>query len=84
MNPYGLNKRERTSLRAAIFEAYFDCRRHKRGTCNALRFELNLEQEVQSLYQDIVSGKYVIGRSCAFIVYKPVQREIFAADFRIG
>jgi len=82
MNPYGLNKRERTSLRAAIFEAYFDCRRHKRGTCNALRFELNLEQEVQSLYQDIVSGKYVIGRSCAFIVYKPAQREIFAADFR--
>lgn len=82
MNLYRLNRRDRTRLRTAVFEAYFDCRRHKRNTCNALHFELNFEQEVQSLYDDILSGNYKIGRSCTFIVNNPVKREIFAADFR--
>jgi hypothetical protein len=34
------------------------------------------------LHQDINNGTYKIGRSIAFVVKKPVQREIFAADFR--
>lgn len=65
-----------------LFAAYYDCRRHKRNTANALRFELNLERNLNQLSEDILSGKYVIGRSCAFIVDRPVKREIFAADFR--
>ncbi len=65
-----------------VFEAYFDCRRHKRGTVNALRFEINFEDELVRLWREINDGSYEIGRSIAFVVNKPVKREIFAADFR--
>lgn len=34
------------------------------------------------LYNDINDRSYKIGQSMAFIVNKPVKREIFAADFR--
>lgn len=65
-----------------VFKAYYECRRHKRRTANALAFELDFEKELVHLWQDINSGKYKIGRSIAFIVKLPVQREVFAADFR--
>ncbi len=65
-----------------IFEAYYECRRHKRRTANALMFELNLEANLVQLWRDINDGTYEIGRSIAFVVRRPVLREIFAADFR--
>ncbi len=65
-----------------LFEAYFDCRKNKRNTANALAFEINYESNLVQLCQDINNGTYKIGRSIAFIVDKPVKREIFAADFR--
>jgi hypothetical protein len=65
-----------------LFKAYFDARRNKRNTINALKFELNLEENIFSLFEDIISGKYVLKPSICFVVNKPVKREIFAADFR--
>jgi retron-type reverse transcriptase len=65
-----------------FFEAYYDCRKHKRKTANALKFELNFESELIQLWREINDGSYQIGRSIAFIVDKPVKREIFAANFR--
>lgn len=65
-----------------LFEAYYECRRHKRCTVNALAFELDFEQELIRLWRDINSGAYRVGRSIAFVVQDPVQREIFAATFR--
>ena len=65
-----------------LFEAYFDCRRNKRKTCNALAFELDYEHNLIELCNDINSGRYEVGRSIAFIVTNPVRREVFAADFR--
>ena len=65
-----------------IFAAYYECRRNKRQTANAIAFELNFEQELIRLWQEINSGTYKIGRSIAFIVKEPVQREVFAANFR--
>jgi hypothetical protein len=47
-----------------------------------LRFEKHLEQNVFKLIDDIYQSNYQLGRSIAFIVNKPVKREIFAADFR--
>jgi retron-type reverse transcriptase len=67
---------------ADLFEAYSDCRRNKRNTMNALSFELDYEHELITLWEDINTGRYQPGRSIAFIVEKPVKREIFAADFR--
>jgi RNA-directed DNA polymerase len=62
--------------------AYFDCRRHKRNTLYALDFEFELEKNLFELYQDLLGGKYEIGRSIAFVVEQPKIREIWAATFR--
>jgi retron-type reverse transcriptase len=70
------------SLLEDLFAAYFECRKNKRNTANALAFELNLEENLLQLFHDIRSGRYRPGRSVAFIVNKPVKREIFAAGFR--
>ena len=65
-----------------LFQAYFDARGNKRNTINALRFEMNFEENIFSLFEEIISGKYDLKPSICFIVSKPVKREIFAADFR--
>ena len=65
-----------------LFEAYFQCRKNKRRTCNALGFEVNFEDSLIRLWEDILDGTYYPGRSIAFVVTKPVKREVFAADFR--
>ncbi|MBR6198703.1 MAG: hypothetical protein IKQ61_00415, partial [Spirochaetales bacterium] len=65
-----------------IFEAYYDCRRHKRNKLGAMRFEVDLESNLIRLWHDLRDGTYRISPSTVFIVDKPVKREIFAADFR--
>jgi hypothetical protein len=65
-----------------LFQAYYDARRNKRNTVNALQFELRYEEHLFALWEEIRDRKYQIGRSICFINFKPVQREIFAADFR--
>ena len=52
----------------------------KQGGFNGL--EIDYENNLVQLCEEINSGTYQIGRSIAFIVDKPVKREIFAADFR--
>lgn len=65
-----------------IYRAYCRCRRRKRGTHNALAFEQDLEENVLALHEELTAGTYRPGRSMAFLVERPKQREIFAADFR--
>ena len=65
-----------------LFEAYFNCRKNKRYTLNALAFETDYENNLVKLYEEINNGTYSPGRSLAFIVTKPVKREIFADGFR--
>jgi retron-type reverse transcriptase len=65
-----------------LFEAYLSCRKTKRYTQNALKFEVDYEANLFQLKDEIENGSYSPGRSIAFIVKKPVMREIFAADFR--
>lgn len=65
-----------------LFQAYFDARKNKRNTMNALMFEKHFEKEIFQLYDEIVSGHYKPSRSICFIVDDPVKREIFAANFR--
>lgn len=69
-------------LAEEIFTAYYDCRKNKRNTHNAIKFEIHLEQNIFALIDDVFNGTYSPDRSIAFIVNKPVKREIFAADFR--
>jgi len=65
-----------------LFRAYYDARKNKRNTINQLRFEMDLQHNLYNLYQVIQKREYVPGRSIAFIVEKPVKREVFAADFK--
>lgn len=65
-----------------VFEVYFECRKKKRSTFNALAFESDYERKCVELWKEINSGTYRPSRSIAFIITKPVKREIFAADFR--
>jgi hypothetical protein len=65
-----------------LFQAYYDARKNKRNTVNALKFEYDYEQELFKLYREIKEKRYTLKRSICFINNYPVKREIFAADFR--
>jgi len=65
-----------------LFQAYYDARSNKRNTLNALNFEMDYEHNIFKLHEEIINNTYKIKPSICFINYKPVQREIFAADFR--
>lgn len=62
--------------------AYFDCRRTKRNTRNALEFECDLERNLGKLYDDLYDGTYRPGKSICFVITRPKPREVWAADFR--
>ena len=65
-----------------LYEAYRDARQNKRNTRSQLQFELNLEANLYALAKELKARTYKVGASSCFIVFHPVQREIFAAEFR--
>jgi len=69
-------------LKLELFEAYYLCRSNKRNTNSALAFELNFESHLLTLADDIIRGTFNPDPCIAFIVRRPVQREVFAASFR--
>lgn len=75
-------KQTRSVDSADLFQAYLDCRASKRYKEDALRFEVDFEHNLYELKEEIESGTYTPRRCRAFIVDKPVRREIFAAEFR--
>lgn len=80
--------RERVNAPAQIFsyenllKCYYECRKRKRYTANAAKFEINFEGELLKLQKELQGHTYRPGRSICFVVTKPKAREIFAADFR--
>jgi len=71
-----------SKLLVDLFQAYYDARKNKRGTLNAIKFEMNFEKEIFKLHEELVSQKYEISPSTCFISFQPVRREIFAGAFR--
>lgn len=65
-----------------IYRCYLKCRRNKRNTMNALKFELKAEENMLRLEKGLKSKTYHPSRSVLFFAKKPKLREIFAADFR--
>lgn len=65
-----------------IHRQYLNCRRNKRNTINALRFEYNLEENLIKLREELENQTYGPSRSVCFVLKQPKLREIFAADFR--
>lgn len=62
--------------------AYKNCRKHKRWKHSAVRFEINLEDNLYKLLTELNNGTYKISKSNVFVVMDPKYREVFAADFR--
>ena len=81
-------ERERESKLVSVFsfssllKAYYQCRKNKRLSLNAAKFELNFEYELLKLEKELQEKTYRPGRSICFVVTDPKIREIFAADFR--
>lgn len=65
-----------------IFEAYYDCRKNKRGTASAIEFEIDYDKNCIQLWRELNDKIYKPSQSIAFIVKRPKYREIFAANFR--
>lgn len=64
-----------------LLKAYYVCRKNKRQTINALKFEYHLEQNILTLLRSLQNRSYQPGRSICFIVSDPKIREVFAASF---
>lgn len=65
-----------------LFKAYYQARKNKRKKQSVMAFEIDYEPKLFKLGRELAEGNYKIGKSICFISFKPVQREIFAADFR--
>lgn len=61
--------------------SYLQSRKNKRNTHNQLKFEMYQETQLYDLAKEIYERKYTPKPCIAFIIQKPVMREIFAADF---
>jgi len=67
---------------ANLWRQYRICRRNKRNTSNALRFEIDAEAKLLLLQQELREHSYRPGRSVCFVTDGVKPREVFAADFR--
>ncbi|MDD2496063.1 MAG: reverse transcriptase/maturase family protein [Tissierellia bacterium] len=65
-----------------LFRAYYDARINKGHSYSILFFERNYETRIFELYKEIIKNRYIISPSICFISFKPLKREIFAANFR--
>lgn len=57
-----------------IFEAYYDCRKHKRTSPSALAFEVDLERNLFRLLDEINSFTYEPQPYNCFIIDNPAVR----------
>ena len=65
-----------------LYACYLKCRKNKRGTINALKYEINAEEYLFKMEKELLTGTYKPARSVCFVVDRPKMREIVAADFR--
>jgi len=68
-------KTDPCKLLVDLFQAYYDARKNKRNTINALNFERHFESGLFALYDEIIEGSYEPKPSICFIVDRPVKRE---------
>ena len=66
---------------AAVYGAYRACRRRKRATRNAQRYEIGLLDHLVDTAHALAGRVWRPSRAVAFVVRRPKAREILAADF---
>ena len=82
IRPQEKNETFEEFLYRELFMAYLEARKGKRGTTDEHIFELNSFENIYNLKQSIIERNYQPGDGIAFITFRPVIREIFAAPFR--
>ncbi len=65
-----------------LYRAYIDARRGKRYQAEVLKFTVDLEDNLLSLYQELQEETYTTGEYHYFTVYEPKKREVAALPFR--
>ena len=66
---------------AAVWRAYLACRRGKRHSSSAQRYEMNGLERIMDTANALQSRCYTPARALSFIAKTPKAREIHAADF---
>ena len=69
-------------LYLCLYEAAHNASRGKRRTVDQAKFMAREKENLEILANDIICRRYKPSRSKAFIIHRPVMREIFAAPFR--
>ena len=72
----------REALRLDLMAAHQCAKRHKASRPYVLHFERHLEDEIDSLCDDLWQRRYQPEPSTCFIVEHPKKREVFAAQYR--
>lgn len=65
-----------------ILAAHIDCHRGKASSPDAIKFEINLFENITELVEEINARTYEPLPSITFVVSRPVYREVFAANYR--
>lgn len=65
-----------------ILKAHLDCHKGKSSSPDAVRFDVNLFDNITDLTDAINSRTYEPLPSITFVVTRPVYREVFAANYR--
>lgn len=69
-------------IREDIYRGYFDARKNKRNTLAQLNFEIFSEHELEDLIFDLSRRRWQPLPAYCFITFDPVQREVYASQFR--
>lgn len=64
-----------------LYIAYYDTRKNKRNKKVSLEYELDFEKNIINLHKSIINKSYKPKSCIAFLVKRPVLREVFAASF---
>lgn len=74
--------KESKMLYQKLYDAYWSARKNKRSKPEQMNFEYRYEEHLCSLYHEIISRTYQPLPTRVFVTRKPVDREIFAPQFR--
>ena len=64
-----------------LYIAYYDTRKNKSNKKVSLEYELDFEKNIINLHKSIINKSYKPKPCIAFLVKRPVLREVFAASF---
>lgn len=75
------NLYDRVCTRENILQAYWKARAGKARSYGVRIFEEKLEDNLEAIYQDLVTGGYRISEYNVFTIYEPKQRVIYRLPF---